>query len=234
MIFVSSLPFSLLSRHFLFPLLPPFCRLASHDRNGYTFVTIVLDTLTFIFILFCLSSNERIVNIEDVSTHDVQSQTEMPLDTDGFAETLEKVKEESNSVSVVSQPETVLRCTLSLESCKETARARGNVPSFDHRSRAVVSAPVLNSQENSVSEQELYNSFHFWRTPLPEIDIDLELQETAGIVDSETQEGKQGVVAPMSSNITMATRKELEEMIENLEPHMDDPDVKGIDTLKHF
>ncbi|XP_066481033.1 serine/threonine-protein phosphatase 4 regulatory subunit 1 isoform X2 [Tiliqua scincoides] len=172
-------------------------------------------------------SNERIVNIEDVSTHDVQSQTEMPLDTDGFAETLEKVKEESNSLSVVSQPETVLRCTLSLESCKETARARGNVPSFDHRSRAVVSAPVLNSQENSVSEQELYNSFHFWRTPLPEIDIDLELQETAGIVDSETQEGKQGVVAPMSSNITMATRKELEEMIENLEPHMDDPDVKA-------
>jgi serine/threonine-protein phosphatase 4 regulatory subunit 1 len=25
----------------------------------------------------------------------------------------------------------------------------------------------------------------------------------------------------------MATRKELEEMIENLEPHMDDPDVKA-------
>ena len=27
----------------------------------------------------------------------------------------------------------------------------------------------------------------------------------------------------------MATRKELEEMIENLEPHMDDPDVKGME-----
>lgn len=170
--------------------------------------------------------------IEDASSLIVQNQTEIPLDADDFAETLENVKEESNSVSVVSQAGTVLCCTLSLESCKETAD--GEVPSFYHTNRAVELKPALNSQEIPIipteTEQELYNSFHFWRTPLPEIDIDLELQKTAGIVDSETQEGKQDD-AP---NITMATRKELEDMIENLEPHMDDPDVKGIDTLKHF
>lgn len=172
------------------------------------------------------------MNIEDESTHDVQSQTEMPLEADDFAVTHKNIKKQSNSLLVAPQAETVLRCSVSLDSCKETAH--GNIPRFDLRSRAVLSAPALNSQENYVSEQELYNSFHFWRTPLPEIDIDLELQETAGIVDSETQEGKRGVVEPTSSNITMATRKELEEMIENLEPHMDDPDVKGIDTLNHF
>ncbi|KAJ6662207.1 hypothetical protein lerEdw1_012674 [Lerista edwardsae] len=171
-------------------------------------------------------SNERIVTIEDSSSLIVKNQPEIPLDADDFAETLENVKEESNSVSVVSQAETVLCCTLSLESCEETADEE--VPSFNHGNRAVEMKPALNSQEIPIitieTEQELYNSFHFWRTPLPEIDIDLELQKTAGIVDSETQEGKQEVAAP---NITMATRKELEDMIENLEPHMDDPDVKA-------
>ncbi|XP_053103333.1 serine/threonine-protein phosphatase 4 regulatory subunit 1 isoform X3 [Hemicordylus capensis] len=171
-------------------------------------------------------SNERLVDMEDSPIHNVQSQTELlPLDADDFAETLENAKEESNSLLVHSQAKTVLPCVLSLESPKETAHE--NVQSFDHCSIAVLPASPSSSQENSVSEQELYNSFHFWRTPLPEIDIDLELQETAGIVDSETQKGKQEVVVPASSNITMATRKELEEMIENLEPHMDDPDVKA-------
>lgn len=78
-------------------------------------------------------------------------------------------------------------------------------------------------------DQELYNSFHFWRTPLPEIDLDVELQQGSG-----SEPGPQGldvepeVPAPGSASITMATRKELEEMIENLEPHIDDPDVKGM------
>ena len=71
-------------------------------------------------------------------------------------------------------------------------------------------------------DQELYNSFHFWRTPLPEIDLDVELQQGSG-----SEPGPQGldvepeVPAPGSASITMATRKELEEMIENLEPHID-------------
>ncbi|XP_062986634.1 serine/threonine-protein phosphatase 4 regulatory subunit 1 [Elgaria multicarinata webbii] len=172
-------------------------------------------------------SNERIVDTDNVSTQDIQSQTELPLDVDGSAstETLENDEEESSSMLVHFQAETMLHCTLSPDSCKETADE--NAQNFDHCSIAVLPAPALSSQVNSVSEQELYNSFHFWRTPLPKIDIDLELQETARILDSETQEKEQEVIASASSSITMATRKELEEMIENLEPHMDDPDVKA-------
>uniref|UniRef100_A0A670IG38 Serine/threonine-protein phosphatase 4 regulatory subunit 1 n=1 Tax=Podarcis muralis TaxID=64176 RepID=A0A670IG38_PODMU len=128
---------------------------------------------------------------------------ELPLvaDESDFAETLENDKEESNFMLVHSLPETMFHCTSSSESCQEA--------------------------EKPLSDQELYNSFNFWRTPLPKIDIDLELQETAETLDSETQEGEQEVVASASSNVTMATRKELEEMIENLEPHIDDPDVKA-------
>uniref|UniRef100_A0A4X2LZ02 Serine/threonine-protein phosphatase 4 regulatory subunit 1 n=1 Tax=Vombatus ursinus TaxID=29139 RepID=A0A4X2LZ02_VOMUR len=88
----------------------------------------------------------------------------------------------------------------------------------------------ISSPESSLTDQELYNSFHFWRTPLPEIDLDLELeleQDTEKTLDPESPEGAPEVTIPDSPNITMATRKELEEMIENLEPHIDDPDVKA-------
>lgn len=61
-------------------------------------------------------------------------------------------------------------------------------------------------------EQELFNSFHYWRTPIPEIDLDLELLE---------EEKEKRPSAPALG------RKQLEELIENLEPHIDDPDVKG-------
>ncbi|XP_008116389.1 serine/threonine-protein phosphatase 4 regulatory subunit 1 isoform X3 [Anolis carolinensis] len=178
------------------------------------------------------NSNERMVDTEEIPTHDVQSQTELLLDEDedeedvtDSAEILKNDKEESNSSLADFPAEAFLHCTLSPESCKEIARV--NEQCFDCHSIAELPTPALSSIENALSEQELYNSFHFWRTPLPKIDVDLELQEAAKILDSATQKIKQKVVASTSSNITMATRKELEEMIENLEPHMDDPDVKA-------
>uniref|UniRef100_A0A8C6Y1I3 Protein phosphatase 4 regulatory subunit 1 n=1 Tax=Naja naja TaxID=35670 RepID=A0A8C6Y1I3_NAJNA len=169
-------------------------------------------------------SSENNKDSEDISTHDVQSQTELSLDTEecNFEATPENDKAESNLVHF--QDEALLHSTLSLEPCKEPSDE--NEPSFDHCTLAVLPEPALHSQENSLVEQELYNSFHFWRTPLPKIDIDLELQENAEKDDLANQKGQQEVMACASSNI-MATRKELEEMIENLEPHMDDPDVKA-------
>ncbi|XP_032459342.1 serine/threonine-protein phosphatase 4 regulatory subunit 1 isoform X2 [Phocoena sinus] len=89
------------------------------------------------------------------------------------------------------------------------------------------------AQDSAPLDQELYNSFHFWRTPLPEIDLDVELEQGSGNkLGPEGLEGTPEATAPASANITMATRKELEEMIENLEPHIDDPDVKAqVDVL---
>ncbi|XP_018409370.1 PREDICTED: serine/threonine-protein phosphatase 4 regulatory subunit 1 isoform X2 [Nanorana parkeri] len=79
---------------------------------------------------------------------------------------------------------------------------------------------------------ELFNSFHYWRTPIQEIDIDLELHQTEAEKNSPERPLAQKVSSPVSPNIAMATRKELEEMIENLEPHTDDPDVKAqVDVL---
>ncbi|MGH0155740.1 UNVERIFIED_CONTAM: hypothetical protein FKN15_032838 [Acipenser sinensis] len=88
------------------------------------------------------------------------------------------------------------------------------------------------SKDKPIPEQELYNSFHYWRNPLPLIDLELELQQA-----QEAQETQKGFPKPLSprsplSSISPARRKELEEMIENLEPHVDDPDVKAqVDVL---
>uniref|UniRef100_A0A8C2SF11 Putative WW-binding domain-containing protein n=1 Tax=Capra hircus TaxID=9925 RepID=A0A8C2SF11_CAPHI len=89
------------------------------------------------------------------------------------------------------------------------------------------------AQDSAPLDQEQYNSFHFWRTPLPEIDLDVELEQGSGSEPSpQGLDVEPEVPAPGPASITMATRKELEEMIENLEPHIDDPDVKAqVDVL---
>ncbi|KAG7336281.1 hypothetical protein KOW79_000974 [Hemibagrus wyckioides] len=84
------------------------------------------------------------------------------------------------------------------------------------------------SEKVEIPEQELYNSFHYWRTPIPQIDLDLELLEEKSNSDEE--------VSSASSSTQVSTsaldRKQLEELIENLEPHVDDPDVKAqVDVL---
>lgn len=85
-------------------------------------------------------------------------------------------------------------------------------------------SPVKSSEENisgpsagthEIPEQELFNSFHYWRTPIPDIDLDLLKEEEEEIRPSN------------SSAAPALGRKQLEELIENLEPHIDDPDVKG-------
>ncbi|KAL4838860.1 hypothetical protein H8958_022026 [Nasalis larvatus] len=120
-----------------------------------------------------------------------------------------------------------LLCTLSSESHQE-ATSNENDKKPDNYKSMLRPEVGTSSQDSALLDQELYNSFHFWRTPLPEIDLDIELEQNSGGKPSPEgpEEASEGPV-PGSPNITMATRKELEEMIENLEPHIDDPDVKA-------
>nr|XP_033789955.1 serine/threonine-protein phosphatase 4 regulatory subunit 1 isoform X2 [Geotrypetes seraphini] len=132
------------------------------------------------------------------------------------------------------QPAKSLECTTSLEPCNEVVdenELEPNVSSTEAHRRSSFS-----SQTDSVSEHELYNSFHYWRTPIPEIDIDLELLQAQVVPEvkcsPKSQQRTQDITPSPVSNITMATRKELEEMLENLEPHIDDPDIKAqVDVL---
>ncbi|XP_007955742.1 serine/threonine-protein phosphatase 4 regulatory subunit 1 [Orycteropus afer afer] len=120
-----------------------------------------------------------------------------------------------------------LLCSLSSEPPQDGASNVNDKKPGSHKSLLRPEVDT-NSQDSTLSDQELYNSFHFWRTPLPEIDIDIELEQDSGDkLGPERSEETPEVTMPCSPNITMATRKELEEMIENLEPHIDDPDVKA-------
>ncbi|XP_069047720.1 serine/threonine-protein phosphatase 4 regulatory subunit 1 isoform X2 [Lepisosteus oculatus] len=86
---------------------------------------------------------------------------------------------------------------------------------------------------SAIPEQELYNSFHYWRTPIPLLDLELELQPAPrGGPAAERRRDPRRTAAAAPPALTPARRRELEEMIENLEPHTDDPDVKAqVDVL---
>ncbi|KAB0403165.1 hypothetical protein E2I00_000988, partial [Balaenoptera physalus] len=125
-----------------------------------------------------------------------------------------------------------LPCPLSSEPHQEAASNEDDKKPGTGRSACRLEVGS-SAQDSAPLDQELYNSFHFWRTPLPEIDPDVELEQGSGNkLGPEGLEGMPEATSPASANITMATRKELEEMIENLEPHIDDPDVKAqVDVL---
>nr|XP_048298060.1 serine/threonine-protein phosphatase 4 regulatory subunit 1 isoform X4 [Myodes glareolus] len=133
-----------------------------------------------------------------------------------------------NSAGDISVPEdSSSLCTLSSEFHQEAASDESDKKPANCTT-AFRPEVGTSSPDSALLDQELFNSFHFWRTPLPEIDLDRELQQDSGETPSPERAGDApGVPGPGSPNITMATRKELEEMIENLEPHMDDPDVKA-------
>nr|XP_035948379.1 serine/threonine-protein phosphatase 4 regulatory subunit 1 isoform X6 [Halichoerus grypus] len=166
---------------------------------------------------------------EDVSSDPSISNSSVKLENmvEDHAETSRK------SPGEISVPvDSSLLCTLSSESHQEAASNENDKKPANCKS-ALRPEGGASSPDSALLDQELYNSFHFWRTPLPEIDLDIELEQGSGnTLSPERPEETSEVTVPGSSNITMATRKELEEMIENLEPHIDDPDVKAqVDVL---
>ncbi|MBN3288530.1 PP4R1 phosphatase, partial [Polyodon spathula] len=67
------------------------------------------------------------------------------------------------------------------------------------------------------SSEDTYNSFNYWRPPLPDISHDLEL----------LQPQVKGEMESVWSSEGPATRREIQKALESLQPHMDDPDVQA-------
>ncbi|RXM91208.1 Serine/threonine-protein phosphatase 4 regulatory subunit 1 [Acipenser ruthenus] len=75
-----------------------------------------------------------------------------------------------------------------------------------------------NSAEASPeSSEDTYNSFNYWRPPLPDISLDLELLQPQEKGERESVWSSEGP----------ATRREIQKALESLQPHMDDPDVQA-------
>ncbi|XP_069778496.1 serine/threonine-protein phosphatase 4 regulatory subunit 1-like isoform X3 [Narcine bancroftii] len=119
-------------------------------------------------------------------------------------------------------------CTKSQSSEANTAFGESCLPD----SHCTNSAESWSSSEDINILEDMYNSFHFWRTPIPTIDLDLELEPLQNRDKQESSGPKQAETPLRCPSFSTATRKELEEMLENLEPHIDDPDVKAqVDVL---
>uniref|UniRef100_A0A674D4A0 Serine/threonine-protein phosphatase 4 regulatory subunit 1 n=1 Tax=Salmo trutta TaxID=8032 RepID=A0A674D4A0_SALTR len=93
-------------------------------------------------------------------------------------------------------------------------------------SEPVEESPSVSPQD-SIPEQELYNSFHFWRMPIAEMDLDMELLQHGESSQQEPRSYGSSSQGKTKASAPVLDRKQLEELIENLEPHIDDPDVKA-------
>ncbi|XP_049625975.1 serine/threonine-protein phosphatase 4 regulatory subunit 1 [Suncus etruscus] len=181
--------------------------------------------------------NQEVPDPEDVHIRPENDSSDSSVDSSSVK--LENTMEDATETYLKSPGEKTipmdssLLCTLSSESHQEAASSENGKNSANSSSTVRPDVGADSQSQGSFLDQELYNSFHFWRTPLPEIDLDIELEQASGKKCSpEKPEETCDITVPSTQNITMASRKELEEMIENLEPHIDDPDVKAqLDVL---
>ncbi|CDQ67210.1 unnamed protein product [Oncorhynchus mykiss] len=128
-------------------------------------------------------------------------------------------EEEAPSGETENEPQPPEKHTTSNE--KDDSPADISEPSS--LSEPVEESPSVSPQD-SIPEQELYNSFHFWRMPIAEMDLDIELLQHGESCQQESPSPSHGKT---KASAPVLDRKQLEELIENLEPHIDDPDVKA-------
>uniref|UniRef100_A0A672RKT7 Serine/threonine-protein phosphatase 4 regulatory subunit 1-like n=1 Tax=Sinocyclocheilus grahami TaxID=75366 RepID=A0A672RKT7_SINGR len=94
------------------------------------------------------------------------------------------------------------------------------------------SAPLSRQQMDDCT---VFNSFNFWRSPLPDITQDLQLlqeEERDEVIEKQDEtmrdtegEGKEDV--PSLDAQGPATSSQIQKVLDCLQPHLDDPDVQG-------
>lgn len=87
-----------------------------------------------------------------------------------------------------------------------------------------------NAKNTKEMEQtdENFNSFHYWRSPLPDISGELEMlncQTSAEVIEKEEEEPED--FPDSMSSPGKATSDQIQKVLDCLQPHMDDPDVQG-------
>uniref|UniRef100_A0A669F9G3 Protein phosphatase 4 regulatory subunit 1 n=1 Tax=Oreochromis niloticus TaxID=8128 RepID=A0A669F9G3_ORENI len=92
---------------------------------------------------------------------------------------------------------------------------------FTHTNSSDSPTATNNAKNTKEAEQtdENFNSFHYWRSPLPDISGELEMLSCQKMEencnDSKSNHGKQ------------ATSDQIQMVLDRLQPHMDDPDVQA-------
>lgn len=96
-------------------------------------------------------------------------------------------------------------------------------------------ATASTNTKNKEPSDENFNSFHYWRSPLPDISGELEMMTCPKSLQGAKQQEKEeeereeaGNHFPESkSSPGKATSDQIQKVLDCLQPHMDDPDVQG-------
>lgn len=94
------------------------------------------------------------------------------------------------------------------------------------------SSPLSHQQMDDCT---MFNSFNFWRPPLPDITQDLQLLqgEKRDVVIEEKEETVRETEGEDNENVPSldaqgpATSSQIQKVLDCLQPHLDDPDVQG-------
>uniref|UniRef100_A0A671U1G2 Uncharacterized protein n=1 Tax=Sparus aurata TaxID=8175 RepID=A0A671U1G2_SPAAU len=137
----------------------------------------------------------------------------------------------------------VPRCTLDSEYMhnfddSHTSVPRGMHGGFSHMVSNSSTGPKTTNNATNTKEtehtDENFNSFHYWRSPLPDISGELEMlscQKSTEVI--ENQENKEEEDEPgdncrdPKSSPGQATSDQIQKVLDCLQPHMDDPDVQA-------
>ncbi|XP_035518647.1 serine/threonine-protein phosphatase 4 regulatory subunit 1 isoform X1 [Morone saxatilis] len=109
---------------------------------------------------------------------------------------------------------------------------------FTHTvSNSNASPTTTNNAKNTKETEhtdENFNSFNYWRSPLPDISGELEMlncQTSAGVLENdekeEEEEEPEGNCPDSKSSPGKATSDQIQKVLDCLQPHMDDPDVQA-------
>uniref|UniRef100_A0A8C3RQ43 Putative WW-binding domain-containing protein n=1 Tax=Chelydra serpentina TaxID=8475 RepID=A0A8C3RQ43_CHESE len=77
------------------------------------------------------------------------------------------------------------------------------------------------------SAEDVFNTFLYWRPPLPDISQDLEL------LQSKTEKHEEGCSVSKAICNNCVASSEIKKVLESLQEHMDDPDVQGKKKEQH-
>lgn len=111
---------------------------------------------------------------------------------------------------------------------------------FTHTNSSGSPTATNNAKNTREMEQadENFNSFHYWRSPLPDISGELEMltgqtseevtekEEKTEAKEEEEEEPEEDCPDSKSSH-GKATSDQIQKVLDCLQPHIDDPDVQG-------
>lgn len=145
----------------------------------------------------------------------------------------------SRNASIIGSPNTLIQPrSESLEFISDTHISPSHPPeghsqeNSTSRSQYERSAPLSHQQ---LDDNMMFNSFNFWRPPLPDITQDLQLLqgqerdvtlEENEQITRETEADRKEIVPSLDAQ-GPATSSQIQKVLDCLQPHLDDPDVQG-------